>query len=264
MKRILVALLCIAFLASPVFAMGSKEAGTATGVVAGGVGGTAAGAGIGAGVGAVVGSIVPGAGTAVGAVLGAKIGGLLGALSGGVGGGIVGNDLSGSGSEYVFVDTNFVIAQAGEEDFVTSVTDNASINQNYNVPEYSLGKDLYLSIEMTPSLIEEIANKVSKQMKSKDVDIPVTVIIENTESIEVTNSGGLYIEELATDVEGTSYASFNIKLDPDRTYPVTFKVSPAEVGSSRFTVVYGTDENPLVSLSCNRTFLIEFVEPENE
>lgn len=272
MKRLLIAFFCLIFVISHVFCSGSnetenamsKEAGTAIGAGGGLVGGAGIGAGVGAGIGAVVGSMVPGAGTAVGAILGAKIGGLIGAIGGGTAGGIVGNELSGTGSEYVFVSTNFVIAQAGEEKFITTVTDNASLSQNYNVPSYPLGKDLYITIEMTPSLIDDVASRVSNTMKSKDVDIPVTIIIDNTESIEVTNSGGIYIENLTTDVEGYSYAEFSIKLNPEKVFPVTFKISPAEVGTSRFTVIYGTDDNPLVSRSCHRTFLIDFIEPKDE
>lgn len=264
MKRILILSICFDLVISPLFAMGNKEGGTVAGVAAGGVAGTATGAGVGAGVGAVIGSIVPGAGTAIGAVFGAKIGGLIGAFAGGTSGGIIGNGLSGSGTEYVYVSTNFVIAQAGNNDFHTAVTPNASIEGNYNVPEYSFGKDIYLTIEMQPSLIEDAASRVSNAMKSTSVDIPVTLIIDNTDSIEVTNSGGIYLEEIETDVEGISYASFTIKLNPSRTYPVTFKISPAQIGTSRFTVIYGTDDNPLVSLDSNRTFLIDFVEPADE
>ena len=266
MKKLLIVAMCLLLISTQVFGMGSKEAGTATGVVAGGVAGTGVGAGIGAGVGAVVGSLipVPGVGTAVGATFGAKVGGLVGALVGGSTGGVIGNGMSGSGTEYINVDTNFVFAFSGSEDPITSVSDNASSDGNYTIGSFELGKDIYLTIEMRPSLIEDVASKVSNAMKSKEVNIPVTLIIDNTDSIEVTNSGGILIDEITTDVTGVSYASFNIKLDPDKLFPVTFKISPAEEGSSRFSVIYGTDDNPIVSLDCNRTFLIDFHEPTNE
>ncbi len=261
MKRIFCILLCVLLLLTSCFANGSKEAGTASGAGIGVVGGAVGAGTVGAGIGAIVGSIVPGAGTAVGAALGAKIGVLVGSIGGGVTGGIIGNHISGDGTQFINVETAFTFSQSGSEKKETLIYGSATSDASkYFVPEFDVNKDIYLTIEMKPSLLEE-ANKVKDSQKSTSVEIPVTIIITNSKNIQVTHDGGMQIAKSIVDSSGlTTSMEFTIKNDPNHTRSIVLRFSPGSVGDSEIGIVYGTDDYPLVNTDCNTIQKIHYVE----
>lgn len=273
MKRLLLIWLIILMAFNPVFAGGSNEktskiVGGASGAVVGGVAGVttgiaaaAAGAAKGAATGAAAGSVVPGLGTGIGAVIGAGVGLIGGGLAGFGIGSAVGNATSDIETEYINVVTKFSYSQSGS-DRIETINYGAEGTEDagqYFVPDFNIGQDVILNIEMTPSLTES-AYYAKDELTSERVRIPVQITISNATNIIVTKDsgvGGNVTPEY--DVQGNAIYSFDIA---NESVPKTvrFRFTPSGEDKATIEVKYGDSENPITTKDSNIFATIRFKE----
>ena len=276
MKRVLLICLIILMAFNPLIAGGSREetskivggaSGAAVGGVAGatgaavGVSAAAAAAAKGAAAGAAAGSVIPGIGTVGGAVAGGVIG-LLG--GGGIGyaiGSAIGNATSTVDSEFINVVTKFSYSQSGS-DRIETITYGAEGTEDagqYFVPDFNIGQDVILNIEMTPSLTES-AYYVKDELRSDRVRIPVQITISNATNITVTKDsgvGGNVTPEY--DVQGNAIYSFDIA-NENAPKTVRFRFTPSGEDRATIEVKYGDSEKPITTKDSNIFATIRFKE----
>lgn len=191
---------------------------------------------------------------------GAAIGWAAGGIPGAVAGVVVGGNHD---SEYVNVKTNFVFTQPGTDKKDTMIygadVDSAEQASKYFVPVFDVNKDVWLVVEMEPTLTGW-AKKMKRAVSTNEESIPVCITIQKTKNIQVSNVAGLEDALLETDIDGTARYTFNIKNKKNGLYSVTFKFHPAELGSSQIHMTYGTEEKQIVDKTCNVFTTVEFVE----
>ena len=269
MKKLLITLLIISMAFYPLIAGGSQEktsqivVGT-SGAVLGGVGGVAAGlafAAKGAAAGAAAGSVVPGIGTGIGAIVGGSVGLLGGGLAGLGIGSAVGNVTANIETEYINVVTKFSYSQSGS-DRIETITYGAEGTKDagqYFVPDFNIGQDVILNIEMTPSLTES-AYYVKDKLKTDRVRIPVQITISNATNIKVTKDsgvGGNVTPEY--DVQGNAIYSFDIA-NEKAPKTVRFRFTPSGEDRATIEVKYSDSEKPITTKDSNIFATIRFKE----
>lgn len=273
MKKVLITLLIISMAFNPLIAGGSQEetskiVGGTSGAVVGGVAGVAtglaaaaAGAAKGAAAGAAAGSVVPGIGTGIGAIVGAGVGIIGGGLAGFGIGSAIGNATSNIETEYINVVTKFSYSQSGS-DRIETITYGAEGTEDagqYFVPDFNIGQDVILNIEMTPSLTES-AYYVKDELKSDRVRIPVQITISNATNITVTKDsgvGGNVTPEY--DVQGNAIYSFDIA-NENAPKTVRFRFTPSGEDRATIEVKYGDSEKPITTKDSNIFATIRFKE----
>lgn len=268
-RKIVVTFLVILMAINPLIAMGSNEdtskaVGSASGAVVGGVAGVTAGlatAAKGAAAGAAAGSVVPGLGTAAGALIGGASGLIVGGLAGLGIGTAVGNATSDIETEFINVVTKFSYSQSGS-DRIETITYGAEGSEDagqYFVPDFNIGQDVILNIEMTPSLTES-AYYVKDELKSDRVRIPVQITISNVTNITVSKDsgiGGFVTPEY--DVQGNAVYSFDIA-NENVPKTVRFRFTPSGEDSATISVKYGEGENPITTKDSDIFATIRFRE----
>jgi len=190
---------------------------------------------------------------------GAAIGWATGGVAGGVAGAVVGGN---SDTEYINVKTNFVFTQPGTDKKDTMIygadVKTADQASKYFVPVFDVNKDVWLVVEMEPTLTGW-AKKLKRAISTNEEPIPVCITIQKTKNIQVSNVAGLEDALLETDIDGTARYTFNIKNKKKGLYSATFKFHPAELGSSQIHMTYGSEERQIVDKTCNVFTTVEFV-----
>ena len=82
---------------------------------------------------------------------------------------------------------------------------------NYSLPEFKIGSEIQLSIELAPSLLENVAKNVRESEKSPKREIEIEVTIEKSKNVQVTQTGGMTPINQKDDVDGTSRFIFTMK-----------------------------------------------------
>lgn len=162
---------------------------------------------------------------------------------------------------YINIQSNFVYTQPGtdmKETMVYGATvEEATQASKYFVPVFDVNKDVWLTIEMSPSLVGW-ARKVKRLVVADPEPIPVTITIEKAKNIQVSQYGGIESDSLIEEIDGTARYSFTIKNKKNAVYGVQFKFHPAAAGDSKIHVTYGTPEKQIVEKTCNIFTTIEF------
>ncbi len=278
LKKLLVVFLVMLLVFSPLFAVGQSEvedkkdemkqvgevSGGALGAVGGAVGGLAISAATiakGAAAGAAAGSIVPGVGNVVGAVAGAAVGAVVGTVSGSLIGSAIGNANSNIDSEFINVITKFSYSQPGGDRIETIVygAEGSNAAGQYFVPDFNIGQDVILNIEMTPSL-NESAYSVKDELKNDRVEIPVSIKISNAKNVVVTKESGVGgnltpIEDL----QGNVTYSFTIK-NENTPKTVRFRFAPSGADAITISVTYSEGDKPITTKDSNIFATIHFKE----
>lgn len=162
---------------------------------------------------------------------------------------------------YINIQSNFVYTQPGTEMRETMVygasVEEASQASKYFVPVFDVNKDVWLTIEMSPSLISW-PRKLKRVVVTDPEPIPVIITIEKAKNIQVSQYGGIESDSLVEEIDGTARYSFTIKNKKNSVYGVRFKFHPAAVGDSKIHVTYGLPEKQIVEKTCNIFTTIEF------
>lgn len=182
--------------------------------------------------------------------------GPLGAIGGAAAGYILGkNDIS----EYINVETRFVFAkQDTNENPQTMIYGSKEVNSgDYFLPIFTVGEDVYLNVEMSPSLLSK-AKKASKKQKSTELLIPVEIVITKSKNIEVSRIAGMSNISVENYADGTAKYSFFMKNDPSLHPSMRFMFTPAETGLAEIHVTYGTDAYKVVDSTCDVFQTVKF------
>lgn len=162
---------------------------------------------------------------------------------------------------YINIKSNFVYTQPGTEMKETMVygasVAEASQASKYFVPVFDVNKDVWLTIEMSPTLISW-PRKLKRIVVADPEPIPVTITIEKAKNIQVSQYGGIESDSLVEEVDGTARYTFTIKNKKNAVYGVQFKFHPASIGDSKIHVTYGSADKQIVERTCNVFTTIEF------
>lgn len=157
--------------------------------------------------------------------------------------------------EFVNIETTFVFSSAknGVEKKMTYGSRTGGTEGNYSLPEFKIGSEIQLSIELVPSLLENVAKDVRESEKSPKREIEIEVTIEKSKNVQVTQTGGMTPINQKDDVDGTSRFIFTIKNNPEVSRTVNFLFTPAAVGNAKISVEYRAADNGLkiVDKSCD-------------
>ena len=157
--------------------------------------------------------------------------------------------------EFVNIETTFVFSSTknGVEKKMTYGSRTGASEGNYSLPEFKIGSEIQLSIELAPSLLENVAKNVRESEKSPKREIEIEVTIEKSKNVQVTQTGGMTPINQKDDVDGTSRFIFTMKNNPEVSRTVNFLFTPAAVGNAKISVEYRAADNGLkiVDKSCD-------------
>ena len=132
---------------------------------------------------------------------------------------------------------------------------------DYFIPNFKVGSEVSLFIDMNTSLLKNIAKNVRSDEKSPTREILVEVCIEKSKDITVTQTGGVQPYSNKEDVNGNSFYFFIIKNNNELHGQVRFEFRPAKSGDAKITVAYSALEPrglKIVDSSCDVFQTVKF------
>ena len=172
-------------------------------------------------------------------------------------------------TEFINVETTFIFAHEGSSDGKIKKVYGSKhgVSQNYGIPVYKVGEDVYLDIEFKSFLLKKDEKKARKLAKVGSIDIPVEVCISGNNDIDSIEKSKGVSEIVPEELSDESIYRFSIE-DGEETKYVRFKIKSKkkaikDVENVVVKTKYGTVDYKIVDEMCDVFETISFVPNQN-